>query len=29
MAQYLPESHAADEDDQSLGFGSLRLAYRF
>ena len=29
MAQYLPESHAADEDDQSLGFGSLRLACRF
>ncbi len=29
MAQYLPESHAADEDDQSLGFGSLRLGYRF
>ena len=29
MAQYLPESHAADEDDQALGFGSLRLGYRF
>jgi len=29
LASWLPESHSDDEDDQSLGFASLRLVYRF
>ena len=29
MANYLPENHAEDIEDTSLGFGSLRVAYRF
>ena len=29
LGSWLPESHNDDEDDQSLGFGSVRLSYRF
>lgn len=29
LANYLPENHAEDIEDTTLGFGSLRLVYRF
>ncbi len=29
MASYLPENHTEDTDDQTLGFGTARLVYRF
>ena len=29
MGSWLPETHRQNEDDQSLGFGSVRLSYRF
>jgi hypothetical protein len=29
LGSWLPESHRDDEDDQSLGFGSVQLTYRF
>jgi len=29
LGSWLPESHNDDEDDQSLGFGSVRVSYRF
>jgi len=29
LASWLPESHSDDDDDQSLGFASVRVSYRF